>query len=202
MNTQEILDWMCKELRPFFTTMPPRGLGWTKQDCIRTAKMAVKFLKRKKIHAKELSTITLIANQPLAKWMKEHDTNLAEITPQQVKHVPGAYLLYMGRRDAKPVPNMWRGHLPVIVENQWLLDLTIDAGHDPEIYLHLQPLNVKIQRHDIPFFIENDQQILYVPDPINDKYKTTTAWKVWSDYHEMILDAAEYALDHNTKIVV
>lgn len=202
MNTERFLQWMCDEFRPVLTK--PReqgGVGWVKQDCIRTAKMAIALCRRFHVPARELSVRLLIANRPLSAWLDQQGKSLDEVGYEGIKQVPGAFVVMMGRRgDSTFVGNSWRGHLPVIVEDKYILDLTLDGVNDHKVDIELRPFVLPVGVEGIKeiesgsmFVVKvvTGEHLTYQLDAVNQDYKKTTAWTVWSEMHEGIINAAE-----------
>jgi hypothetical protein len=205
MNTKDLLGWMCKEFRPFLVR--PReqgGVGWVNTDCIRTAKMAIALLKRFGIEAQELSVFLLIINPAMAEYLKKHKD-------PRFPPPADARVVKMGRDkgEATFLAGNWRGHLPVIVENNYLLDLTVDSAN-VEKGINLQPFFITLGQEgvkqlnlkgELVISAPNGEKLSYQASPNNEGYKETTAWTVWSAFHQEIIEVCKkaYEKDSTTK---
>lgn len=113
-------------------------------SCIFSTRVAVMFCKELGITARAMSVRAAVFNSALVeRYDRQTVTNGLPPTAQEMKawqHEPGAacWSVGVGYGDAKP--GAFAGHLVAIVEDRFLLDLSIDQADRPERGIVLEPL--------------------------------------------------------------
>lgn len=205
MNAKRLLNWITTCFREALTrSIQQGGVGWLKADCIRNAKMAIALLERFSIPAREISVRLFIANPTLTAYLQKHKKTVGDLSYEETKAITSAHILMMGRRKNAPTleHGIWHGHLPVIVQEKYLLDMTLDAARETFSDMILPPMVLELTKEAIQKIDEcyafvvscNQCQLLYQVDPENQEYKKTEAWTVWSPFHESIIDQSEAAV--------
>lgn len=201
----ELMEWLATSFRPtLIRPVEDGGVGWCKNDCIRTAKMVIRLLKELGVKSREISVTALIANQPCGLFLKPLSLSLSQIKRE---HVPRIKDLRMVRFGGTPpyihTSGSWRGHLVVVAEERFLIDLSIDSVNDPAQRFCLDPIAVEIgpenvatlddDRYTFDLDMPTGEMVSYRHAPDNHEYFGLQAWTAWSDFHEQIIRQAKQA---------
>lgn len=167
--TTRILDLLCKVGRP---TMLKEGLAL--DSCIATCRIALEVLRRFRIPANPIAVKLLALNAKANKFMLGgHEDWVAT-----QKH--GSYSIGMGHGQG-PDSQKWDGHLVLIVQRQWLLDLSIDQASRPEHGILTEPFYTRkaFNANDVMLLRREQGTVLrYELDHENRYWKNAPDWNI------------------------
>lgn len=205
-TTAQLMDWMCNRFRHFLIRPAPQGgVGWTKVDCIRTTKMAIRLLRSYNIEADYVILSVVAANKPLGAYLRAHDKSVYDLSENECRAVSGAKMFRMGRlatTEEQHGQAGWRGHMAIIVKDDILLDLTIDSVNNSQdnitsvkpMWLQLDPdliQDLKAGGGELWITARDGEMIFYRSDPDNTGCLETQAWTAWYDSHDAIIKESQ-----------
>jgi hypothetical protein len=110
-------------------------------SCIASTAVGVDVLTQLGIVAEPLPVRTLIFNTPFANRLSDKNfTNYDQV--ENWTKEDGSYSVGIGFGVQQP--NKWAGHLVVLIEKQFVLDLSIDQANRPQYNIILEPFCVEI----------------------------------------------------------
>ena len=205
MQVERLLIWMTTHFRPFLCRPESEGgVGWMKADCIRQTKMGIEFLRSWGIAASPLSVVTEVNNKQMAALLKAHTKqHWTQLSTDILRATPFARLARLGRPMDPSKPIMqgphWRGHLVAIVQDKWLLDLTLDSVNDMGFGIKVPPMVLHLRKEGVQRLLSGEELVLnqpsgetvvYYVDNENHYYEQCSAWYAWSDWHTKIIRQA------------
>ncbi len=197
-----VLKFLCREMRPaLFRPREQGGVGWVKNDCIRTAKMALAVLRAYQIEARHFPVCLLAAEPKVGDYLRQHNRSVFDITVDEAVALGRPKFFRMGRvnpTEATTFDNGWRGHMLLSVRDEYLLDLTLDSANQPDLGIDgLRPMSQKVgkeaiqalERGEGEFWFQTTSGVLitYRGDPDNHGYQTMESWTAWHELHAQIL---------------
>ena len=104
----------------------------------------------------------------------------------------GVWKIVLGYRKQPLKPGMWPGHLVSIVNNQYMLDISITQANRPHKNINLQPLAITTVSYDKPLCIRDQNTYLFYDFFPDDKsfYQKPD----WQSPHQNIVREIEFYL--------
>lgn len=145
--------------------------------CIAGARIIIEVLK--KLHFKNIKPFTVEANIFNEVYVKKGRTPQSDEEAQQWL-TEGCWQIVLGDREEK-IEGRWPGHLVVLINDQYLLDVTIFQATRPHKGIHLTPVLTTvpedfIKGEDKCGLMYNNCMIIYTSYPTDDSYKTARDW--------------------------
>lgn len=127
-------------LRALITVAPPiLRRFWNPDSCIASTRDAVDALHCFRLRAEPLSVRTMVFNQPAWTEIVVRDRFPQSKAEREEWFGPvGGHSLGIGY--GADDPSGWPGHLVVLVENRWIVDLTLPQANRPAKWVVLTPL--------------------------------------------------------------
>jgi hypothetical protein len=157
VKSQDIIELLVKHARPEILK------EFREDSCIATTAIVLDILTHYGILAEPLAVRTLIFNKPFAdriengaNWPKGDEIH-------RWCEEDGSYSVGIGVGTQQP--GKWAGHLVVLVEKQFLLDLSIDQAARPKYNMVLEPICVEIDESFLtgkPRVIRHNQCVIRI----------------------------------------
>lgn len=134
-RVKEEMDYLCKVARPVMLKY------WAKNSCIASTRLAVEYLRGKGIRADALAVEVLAFSPAMARRVEEHGGVPDEETFEEwCREDEKVWSIGLGVPHPALEEEGFVGHVVCMVENKWLLDLSIDQASRPERDMPLEPL--------------------------------------------------------------
>lgn len=175
----DLAVWLTKHARPILLE------HLSVDSCIESTAVGLDVLRAHGVRCRELSVHVGIFNA--AGWKLYQQGLLYGHGPaeQSVWDLTGAWSVGVGLVDTDvPKPGRFGGHLVALVENRWLLDLSIDQAARLHRGILLEPLlapvaDVAELERGLVYTGPDDQHVVYKLSqaPWKDSYKLTRPWR-------------------------
>ena len=168
--TEKIIDKLLDIARPEILK------EFSVDSCIISTAIGIEVLSRFGVIAEPLPVRTVVFNKPFADRIKRgenpYKSDLAEWTKQD-----NSYSLGIGY--GFPQPNKWAGHLVILAEKKYLIDLSIDQANRPQYDISLEPYCMVINHEDLskkPIYFETRSCVVGIELLSNNGYLASPDW--------------------------
>jgi hypothetical protein len=168
--------WLAENARPIL-------LRYLHPDsCIESSALALDFLRRLGIACRELPVEVSVMNEPAWRLYEGGSTYGASPEERAAWDLAGAWGVGLGMISTPvPRPDQYAGHLIVVVEGGWLLDLSLDQASRPRHGIVVAPLLAAIPgglHHGTAFETAGGVRLVYRPSRTlwAKTYRTAPGW--------------------------
>jgi hypothetical protein len=124
-------------------------------SCIVSTAVAIDVLAMFGFLAQPLPVQIALFNEPYAKRILAGQSPLEKDLVRWGQE-DGSYSVGLGYGHGDPTPGKWAGHLVALVENQYLVDLSIDQASRTRHKMNFQPFAMEIDDKDVFWFWLNN----------------------------------------------
>lgn len=139
-RTLKILELLLKAARPEILK------EYAPDSCIASTACGIDVLTYFGILAEPLPVRTMLFNGPFVRRIEAGSP--FPTNPEQLKRwgkEDGSYSVGIGFGGEKHKPNKWAGHLGILAEKQYFLDLSVDQGSRPKHNMLFEPFCVQVE---------------------------------------------------------
>ncbi len=145
--------------------------------CIAGSRIVMEVLK--KLHFRDVKPITVEANVFNEVYVKKGRTPQSQEEAEAWRD-EGAWQVVLGDRT-QVIPEKWPGHLALVIDGEYLLDVTIFQGTRPLKQIFLNPILTTIPEafvkgEDKCGLMYNNCMIVYASYPNDKSYQTAKDW--------------------------
>lgn len=167
----------------------PEILKYFRNDsCIASTAVGVDVLNHLGIFAEPLPVRTLIFNAPFANRISNEKLVNFDQVENWTKE-DGSYSVGIGLGSKQP--NKWAGHLVVLVEKKFLLDLSIDQANRSQYNINLEPFCIEVDKKFLTGsakVFELKECVVSIEILLNNGYISSPDW-IFSGRRKEIVDS-------------
>jgi hypothetical protein len=113
---------------------------WSPDCCIAATRLGVLLFKRLRIRVRPLPLVVSGLNTAAREMLRVHGGLPDKETQQKWWDEKGAWIIHLGLPSTPREPGRWPGHLGLVVNEEWLVDVTCMQASRPERGIIIPPI--------------------------------------------------------------
>jgi len=170
-TTEEVVRGLVKHARPEILK------EFRADSCIATTAIGLDILTEFGVLAEPFPVRLLIFNEAFANRIEKGTPWPSNKELIQWSEEDGSYSVGIGVGTQQP--GKWAGHLVILIEKRYLLDLSIDQANRPKYNMNFDPVCVEVDEKffkGAPRVIQSNGSVIRIEALRNDGYSTSPDW--------------------------